>query len=68
MDTAIVYWGIIGMMANKMETTLAYWGYMGRMEEKMETTILLYCMCSLSSCVLGLGSTHMQYCGYYLPK
>ena len=31
METAIVYWGCIGIMEKKMETTIVYWGYIGYM-------------------------------------
>ena len=29
METAIVYWGDIGIMEKKMETTIVYWGDTG---------------------------------------
>ena len=33
MEAAIVYWGYIGLMENKMEATIVYWGYIGLMEK-----------------------------------
>ena len=39
-ETAIVYWGYIGIMEKKMKTTVVYWGYIGIMEKKMATTIV----------------------------
>ena len=53
METTIVYWGYIGIMAKKMETTIVYWGYIGIMEKKMETIVVCWgyigVMCGLSS-------------------
>ena len=37
---AVVYWGYIGIMENKMEAAIVYWGYIGIMENKMDTTIV----------------------------
>ena len=36
METAIIYWGYIGIMEKKMETTIVYWGHIGIMEKTIE--------------------------------
>ena len=33
METAVVYWGYIGIMNKKMETTIVYSGYIAIMEK-----------------------------------
>ena len=40
MESALVYWGYIGIMENRMETTLVYWCYIRIMENRMETTLV----------------------------
>ena len=39
MEAAIVCWGYIGRMENKIETNVVSWGYIGIMEKKTEVTI-----------------------------
>ena len=39
METIIVYWRHIGIMAKKMESKIVYWENIGIMEKKMEATV-----------------------------
>ena len=41
MQTTVVHWGYMGIMAKKMEASTVYWGYIGIMEKKKENIVMV---------------------------